>query len=395
MTVLSLDWSVTNIDGANTVSGSGTSIGIDVATPTNDGQSWFVGDVAGEQVLRGNFVDEPITFDVAFDAPVQDVRFELLDVDADTWDDQITIIALNADGNAVPVSFTDLASHHSVAGNTLSTDGNISGDIDGSGAPDSVTVSIPGPISSLQIIYDNGPDAALSGVVGVTDITFRTVVPDGYVEGSSGADVIDNSYLDDPEGDRINANDAVLPGETGNDDIVLAGGGDDIVRSGSGDDVIFGGDGADDLRGGAGADIIFGDAPEFDGPLNLDSLAAGDIVDQQFITDGVRISSANPDNPVMVFDSATPTGGDGDLSVPSVGNILILSEDGDTSDPDDNLTGGTFVFEFAGPTTVNSLDIIDAASGGEIRLFDEDGNLLAEIDVPIGADNTLFTQAVN
>ncbi|MEM9787245.1 MAG: Hint domain-containing protein, partial [Pseudomonadota bacterium] len=256
-------------------------------------------------------------------------------------------------------------------------------------------VNIAGPIVSLQIIYDNGQDAAFSGVVGVTDITFSTVEPDGYVEGGSGADTINNGYQDDPDGDRINANDAVLPGEAGNDDIVIAGGGDDTVSSGAGEDVLFGGEGADDLRGGAGADVIYGDAPTFDGALDLDSLNAGDIVDQQFITDGVRISSANPDNPVMVFDSANPTGGDGDLSVPGVGNILILSEDGDTSDPDDNLTGGTFVFEFAGPTTVNTLDIIDAASGGEIRLYDEDGNLLAEIDVPVGSDNTLITQSVD
>ncbi len=395
MTILTLDWSATNIDGSNTISGSGASIDVDVSTPTNDGRSWSVGNVAGEQVLRASNVDEPVTLDVEFDAPVENVSFELLDVDAGTWDDQITVIALDADGNEVPISFTDLAFHHSVSGGTLSTDGNVSSGVEGSGAPDSVTVNIAGPIVSLQVIYDNGPDAPASGVVGLTDITFSTVTPDGYVEGGSGDDTINNAYDDDPDGDEINANDAVLPGEAGNDDIVIAGGGDDSVSSGSGDDVIFGGEGADDLRGGSGADIIYGDAPTFDGPLDLDSLNAGDIVDQQFITDGVRISSGNPDNPVMVFDSANPTGGDADLSVPGVGNILILSEDGDTSDPDDNLTGGTFTFEFAGPTTVNGIDFIDAESGAEIRLYDEDGNLIGEIDVPAGSDNTLFTQAIN
>ncbi|MDX8348980.1 Hint domain-containing protein [Cognatiyoonia sp. IB215446] len=395
MTILTLDWSTIDIDGSNTVSGSGASIDIDVATPTNNGTAWALGTIAGEQVLVASQVDEPVTLDVAFDDPVENVQFELLDVDAGTWDDQITVIALDANGDAVPVSFTDLAFHHSVAGNTLSSDGNVSPGIEGSGAPDSVTVTIPGPIVSLQVIYDNGPDAAQSGVVGVGDITFSTVELDGYVEGTSGADTINTGYPDDPDGDRINANDAVLPGEGGNDDIVIAGGGADFVSSGGGADTIFGGEGADDLRGGNGADIIYGDAPDFDGPLDLDQLSVGDVVDQQFITDGVRISSVNPDNPVMIFDSANPTGGDFDLSVPGVGNILILSEDGDTSDPDDNLTGGTFVFEFAGPATVNSLDVIDTSSGGEIRLYDEDGTLIAEIDLPVGDDNTLLSQAID
>lgn len=395
MTILTLDWSTADIDGNNTVSGSGASVGVDVATPTNGGAAWVLGNIAGEQVLTASSITEPVTLDLAFDEPVENVRFELLDIDAGTWDDQVTLIALDANGDAVPVSYTDLAVHHTVTGNTLDAGGNVSPGVEGSGAPDSVTVTIPGPIVSLQIIFDNGPDAAQSGVAGVSDITFSTVEPDGYVEGTSGADTINSGYLGDPDGDRINANDAVLPGEGSNDDIVIAGGGDDVVRSAGGADVVFGGEGADDLRGGGGADIIYGDAAEFDGALDLDQLNAGDVIDQQFITDGVRISSVNPDNPVMVFDSANPTGGDLNLSVPGVGNTLILSEDGDSADPDDNLTGGTFVFEFAGPASVNSLGIIDAGSGGEVRLFDEDGTLLAEIDIPVGSDNTLFTQAIN
>lgn len=395
MTILTLDWSAINIDGSNTVSDAGGSVDIDVSTPTNDGQSWTIGTIAGEQVLQASGVSEPVTLTLSFDDPVENLSFELLDVDAGTWDDQVQVIALDANGNQVPISFTDLAFHHSVSGGTLSSDGNVSPDVEGSGAADSVSVNIIGPIVSMQIIYDNGPDAGEAGIVGVSDITFSTVALDGYVEGGSGSDAIIGGYLGDPDGDRINANDAVLPGEGNNDDIVIAGSGDDVVRSGAGDDTVFGGAGDDNLRGGRGDDIIYGDNPTFNGALDLSGLSAGDIVDKQFIEDGVRVSSINPDNPVMVFDSDNPTGDDPDLGIPGLGNVLILSEDGDASDPDDNIGGGTFVFEFAGPSTINSLDFVDQGVGTEIRLYDEDGNLIAEIDVPPGADNTLITQIIN
>ena len=38
----------------------------------------------------------------------------------------------------------------------------------------------------------------------------------------------------------------------------------------------------------------------------------------------------------MIFDSANPTGGDQDLASDTLGGLLIISEDGDSSDPDDN-----------------------------------------------------------
>ena len=226
------------------------------------------------------------------------------------------------------------------------------------------------------------------------NISFGTVELDGYVEGDSGNNTINPGYDDDPDGDVIDAGDAVLPGESADDDIILAGGGDDIVRGRDGQDMIFGGEGEDDLRGNAGADTIYGDNPVFDGTLDLNGLSAGDIVQQQFIESGLRVSSFNDDNQVMVFDADNPTGGDADLGVPGLGNILILSEDGDSSDPDDNAGGGTFVFEFTGPATVNALDFIDQGAGAEIRLYDEDGALIAEIDTPAGADNTVFAQAI-
>ncbi|SHE54165.1 Ca2+-binding protein, RTX toxin-related [Loktanella atrilutea] len=84
-------------------------------------------------------------------------------------------------------------------------------------------------------------------------------VLDGIVEGTNGADVIDTSYNGDPQGDRIDANDQILPGEGVNDDIVLGLGGNDKIYSGKGNDDVYAGSGNDYVEGGAGNDVIYGD----------------------------------------------------------------------------------------------------------------------------------------
>ncbi|MBT9383685.1 Hint domain-containing protein [Pseudooceanicola sp. CBS1P-1] len=83
---------------------------------------------------------------------------------------------------------------------------------------------------------------------------------DGYVQGTAGADLITTAYTGDPQGDRIDAGDARLPGETGNDDIVLAGRGDDTVQAGAGNDDLYGGSGDDVLSGQAGMDRLWGES---------------------------------------------------------------------------------------------------------------------------------------
>ncbi|MDF1855427.1 Ig-like domain-containing protein, partial [Pseudooceanicola sp.] len=64
----------------------------------------------------------------------------------------------------------------------------------------------------------------------------------------------------DHDGDKIDSNDAILPGETGNDDIVDAGAGDDSIASLLGNDEVYAGGGSDTVAGGAGNDIIYGDS---------------------------------------------------------------------------------------------------------------------------------------
>ncbi|HEY7824640.1 MAG TPA: cadherin-like domain-containing protein, partial [Acidimicrobiia bacterium] len=83
---------------------------------------------------------------------------------------------------------------------------------------------------------------------------------DGIVSGDDTDNTIDLAYTGDPEGDRVDAGDAVLPGEAPDDDIIDAKCGDDTILAGAGDDDIYAGGGDDVVSGGAGNDLIFGDS---------------------------------------------------------------------------------------------------------------------------------------
>ncbi|PRY26798.1 Ca2+-binding RTX toxin-like protein [Aliiruegeria haliotis] len=121
--------------------------------------------------------------------------------------------------------------------------------------------------------------------------------------------------------------------------------------------------------------------------LTFDELATGDVVTDQYQSKGVTISSGSSGKPVMVFDTANPTGGDDDLATDNLCNVLIISEDGDSSDPDDNSGGGSFLFEFDEPSDVKSLDVLDIEEAGKVLCYDADGNLLGEVAVPVTGDN--------
>lgn len=85
------------------------------------------------------------------------------------------------------------------------------------------------------------------------------LIPDGLVEGTGGADVIDAGYAGDPDGDVVDGGDGAGP--AGNADTIHAGDGNDTIQAGDGDDSVIGGAGQDSIDGGAGDDTIYGDAP--------------------------------------------------------------------------------------------------------------------------------------
>ncbi|MEM6468605.1 MAG: SdrD B-like domain-containing protein [Planctomycetota bacterium] len=142
---------------------------------------------------------------------------------------------------------------------------------------------------------------------------------------------------------------------------------------------------------------------DFDGP------AAGTIVSTQF--PGVVISAQsnrdpNAGNRAMIFDSAAPSGGDLDLGTPNtvfggpgvgsggatnenaLGNILIISEDGDTSDPDDDAQGGTFTFSFEEPVTIDFLELLDIDN-------DESGGSVVTLTTELGTQTIAIPTAGN
>lgn len=108
----------------------------------------------------------------------------------------------------------------------------------------------------------DGPDQDFAGAVDYVAVLDEPVIGlrDGIVDGSAGDDLIDLAYDGDPEGDRIDAGDAILPGHGSDDDVVEAGGGNDTVRSLEGDDTVFAGSGDDSVEGGSGNDVIYGDS---------------------------------------------------------------------------------------------------------------------------------------
>ena len=119
---------------------------------------------------------------------------------------------------------------------------------------------------------------------------------------------------------------------------------------------------------------------------NGNSLAAGTVITEQFA--GITISTPNSPFGAMLFDSESPTGGDFDLRTSNQGNVLIISEDGDSTNPDDNATGGTLRFDFDAPTDLSSVSLLDLESpGNRIDLFAADGDLIRSIDVVAAGDN--------
>ncbi len=153
---------------------------------------------------------------------------------------------------------------------------------------------------------------------------------DGIVRGTSGDDLIDTSYVDPWDGDRIDANDAIIPGDALNDDRVVAGAGndtilsglgDDTVRAGSGDDLVYGGEGDDSLIGNTGNDTIYGG----DGSDTVYGRQDDDYID----TSG---GSPMPDIDYPGFYPAdTDPNDDRDLVYGGYGNDTILTgDDADT-----------------------------------------------------------------
>ena len=167
---------------------------------------------------------------------------------------------------------------------------------------------------------------------------------DGIVRGTDGAEVIDTAYIDPYDADRVDAGDALLPGEVGDDDIILAGGGNDTVRAGLGDDEVLGGTGDDILDGGTGNDLLVGEA-------GRDSLYGGAGDDTLLGGDEDDLLLGNEGNDSL----------DG-----GAGNDFASGDEGD-----DVLTGGEGNDTLCGK---EGSDTLDGGNGDDLLLGDDDGS---------------------
>lgn len=160
---------------------------------------------------------------------------------------------------------------------------------------------------------------------GETPGTVNVTVNDGIVTGTDGDDVIDTGYTGDPDGDMVDNEDAILPGEEPQDDIINAGEGNDTVLAGEGDDDVSGGSGDDSIDGGVGDDAL-------DGGDGNDTVAGGD------------------GNDVIDTGNADPR--------PDLGYPGVYDGDLDPEDDRDSVDGG------AGDDTISTGDDRDTITGG-------------------------------
>lgn len=148
--------------------------------------------------------------------------------------------------------------------------------------------------------------------------------------------------------------------------------------------------------------FVAGDVPT---TLSWGNGISGDEVEGYVTISGYGYPGGNKPGgfPPMVFDATCnyqPTncsGDDDDLYQPGQGNILIISEDGISSDPDDNGPGGLIEFDFSnfgdGYVTIGSLVVIDSEATAvvTIKLY-RDGDLIAISEVPGAGDGELETR---
>ncbi len=180
----------TAVGGTSVVSEGGNTTIVSTSFTAN---AWD-GTAAGTNVSEfGAFgISSPISAQYDFSTPVEDLTFDLQHVNSSAAnDDMFTIYAYDSDGNLIDADVV-IAGLSGLVDELVYTnpDGSVTIEAEG-GTANNVTVSIPWMVSSLEVVYDNGPDAAVSGGAGIGDLSF-TVLPDADQDG-----VADKVDLDD------------------------------------------------------------------------------------------------------------------------------------------------------------------------------------------------------
>ena len=307
-----------------------------------------------------------------------------------------------------PLTFAVLGNDTDVDGDTLTI----------SGTPTSpngtVTVNADGTLTFTPTPGFTGAAVVNYTIVdeeGLTDSSTWTITVgadgtrDGIVRGTTGGDLIDAGYIDPFDADRVDANDALLPGEVGNDDIIEAGAGNDTVLAGDGNDDVRGGAGNDSINGNAGDDLaqgglgddsIFGDAgndtligdagnDEIVGGLGDDSILGGignDALQGNEGNDTIRGDAGDDDILGGAGDDLVAGGTGNDTILGGFGNDTVIGDDGDDTLQgnigDDSIIGGLGNDSIVGN---EGNDTVDGGAGDDI--IDTSGTApLPDIDYP-------------
>lgn len=121
-----------------------------------------------------------------FTNPISSVSFDIFDLEtARNWQDVVTITAFDADGNIVPVTFSNLTDgvHDTPVENadgsfTVASIGSSTPTTyDGAATPtnDSITVNIAGPVSRIEVSFTGGDINRFHQTIGIGDVTFDIV----------------------------------------------------------------------------------------------------------------------------------------------------------------------------------------------------------------------------
>ncbi|SHK78883.1 Ca2+-binding protein, RTX toxin-related [Roseovarius marisflavi] len=231
---------------------------------------------------------------------------------------------------------------------------------------------------------DNGgtDTATVTVIVGDTPPT-----RDGIVDGTPGDDLIDTDYTGDPDGDLVDAGDAILPGAAPDDDSIRAGDGDDTVLAGRGDDQVDAGDGSDSVFGGVGDDLIDTSAPLSSAPLPDLGFPPLVPVDGDPENDRDFVSGGDGNDTITTGDDAdTITGGAGD-------DVIDGGIDADVIDGDD---GNDTIVGSEGSDTIRAGEGDDLVYGGLDPRFPDELNIPDATDpVTNNGQDLIFGQGGN
>ena len=236
-------------------------------------------------------------------------------------------------------------------------------------ADGTITVTANGTNGAENFTYTVS-DGTNTDVGYVTLTTSGAASPDGIVSGTSGNDIIDTSYVGDPDGDKVDNNDGLgVQGTTGNADLIYAGAGNDGISAGVGNDIVYGGSGNDTALGGAGDDKIYGDT----GNDLIDGGAANDLMMGEEGDDRFGVTGAFG-NDTIVGGETNETNGDVLDATALTANTTLNLTSPETGTLTDGSSTATLtqieVFKLgSGSDTVTGstgADSVDAGAGNDV-----------------------------